>query len=62
MGQSMKTGKNPRLDAEIAAAAQDLEGCIAKVESDAVLAGRVELAFARALVQIAKEGRSDAIA
>ena len=40
----MKTGKNSRLDAEIAAAAQDLDGCIAKVESDAVLAGRIEVA------------------
>ena len=62
MGHSMKTEKNSRLGAEIAAAAQDLEGCIATVESDAVLAGRVEVAFARALVQLAKEGRRDAIA
>ena len=62
MGQSMKTEKNSRLDAEVAAAAQDLEGCIAKVESDAVLAGRIEVAFARALVHLAKEWRSDVIA
>ena len=58
----MQAEKTLDLDAEIAAAAQDLEGCIAKVERDAVLAGRVEVAFARALVQLAKEGRSDAIA
>ena len=58
----MKTEKNSRLDAEIATAAQDLNGCIAKVESDAVLAGRVEVAFARALVRLANERRSDAIA
>ena len=43
------------MDAEIAAAALDLEGCIARVASDAVLAGRVEIAFARALVELAKQ-------
>ena len=55
----MQAEKSLGLDAEIAAAAQDLEGCIARVASDAVLAGRAEVAFARALVQLAKEWRHD---